>query len=118
MQAVIAVGLLFMTLWLVRGRQCLSPRAPIASESPSEAERLSEMARKRELRFFMAAKILVAIQFGLILVVRLRIALGHVPSPWTAGAPWLATVLLLGVFCVYAVQAARGKKKAGARLGG
>lgn len=111
MQAVIAVGLLGLTFSVVRERPGLSPKAPIAAESPSQAERLSEGTRRRELRFFMAAKVLVALQIGLILVLRLRTALGHVPSFWMAGAPWVVTLLLLVVFGMYAAQAARSRGK-------
>jgi len=110
-QAVIAVGLLLLTFRLVRARGCLSPRAPLVSASPSWAEQLSETARKRELRYFMVAKILVALQFGLILFVKLRIALGNIPSSWVAAAPWATTAVLLVVFAAYAFQAARVRKE-------
>ena len=111
-QAIIAFGLLLLTFRLVRAGGCLSPRAPVVSASPSRAERLSEGARRRELRYFMAAKILVALQFGLILFVRLRMALGNIPSAWIAAAPWVTTALLLVVFGAYAVQAARAGRDA------
>lgn len=114
MQAVIAFTLLFMTFGVVRGRSCLSPKAPIAASSPSQAEYLSEAGRRRELRFFMAAKVAVALQFGLILVLKLRTALGNVPSPWMSGAPWAATILLLIIFTAYAMQAAKNRKNADA----
>jgi uncharacterized membrane protein len=110
-QAVIAVGLLLLTFGLVRARGCLSPRAPLVSASPSWAEQLRETARKRELRYFMVAKILVSLQFGLILFVKLRMALGNIPSDWVAAAPWATTGLLLIVFAAYAFQAARVRKE-------
>jgi len=106
-QAVAAFGLFFLTFGVLRGRGCLSPKAPIAAQAPAEAGQVSEISRKRELRFFMAAKIAVALQFGLILLVKIRVALGNVPSPWMAGAPWVATLLLLVIFAAYAIQTAK-----------
>ena len=78
---------------------------------PAAAKQLGEAARRRELRYFMAAKIGVSLQLALLQFVRVQTALGNVLPAWVANLPWAATSLLLVVFAAYVAQGAREKMR-------
>jgi hypothetical protein len=107
LQVLAAFGLLLLTLRLVRARAPLSPKAPSAAADPEAAGRLGEGARRLELRFFMAAKMLIALKFLLILFVKIETALGVNLPWWGENSPWAMTGLLLILFLFYIHKAAR-----------
>ena len=109
LQGVFAFGLLLLTLRVLRSRVCLSPKAPVAAASPEAAHRLGEGSRRRELQFFMVAKVAVALKFTLILFVKIETALGvNLPS-WAINSPWAVTGFLLILFLFYIVRTARDR---------
>jgi len=108
-QGAFAFGLLLLTLRVLRSRTCVSPKAPVAAGNQEEAHRLGEGSRRRELQFFMAAKVAVALQFALILVVKIETAIGVNLPGWATNAPWALTGLLLALFLFYIVKTARGR---------
>lgn len=107
-----AFGLLFITFWSLRSLPWLSTRAPVASRDPERAGRLSEVVRGRKLRLLMTAKVALAVQFALILFVKIETALGVVLPAWVRGSPWAATAFLLMLFVAFTVQIARDRKLA------
>lgn len=107
LQGTCAFGMLLLTFRVLRSRACFSPKAPVATQQREQAGRIGEGIRRRELRFFMAAKVGVALQFGLTLFVKIETATGARLPLWAESSPWGMTGFLLILFLVYIVQAAR-----------
>lgn len=110
LQGLTALGLLLLTFRVLRSRACLSPKASVAARRSDAERRISEGARRRELQYFMGAKVAVALKFTLILFVKVETALGvHLPW-WAANSPWAVSGFLLLAFVLYIVQTARGPR--------
>ena len=58
----------------------------------------------------MAAKMIIALKFSLILFVKVQTALGVDLPWWGRQSPWAATGLLLLVFLLYVLRTARAGK--------
>jgi len=111
LQAVCAFGLLLLTFWGLLSGPCISPRGPAAAADPEEAAKTAEALRRRNLRFFMAAKILISLQLGLVLLVKVETALGHAPPAWMKFSPWAMTLALLATFAVFVAQTTRDRRQ-------
>ncbi len=111
-QAVCAIGLLGLTFWGCVREPDLSPKASARSRDPEAAEGLKEAVRRRKLRFFMAVKIAIALQFTLVLFVKIETALGVRLPLWVEESPWMTTVLLLALFLVFLLQMAKRGRSA------
>ena len=107
-----AFGLLLMTLWGMRSKPWLSPRHAAAARDPEEAGRITEEVRGMKLRFFMAIKIALAVQFSLILFVKIETALGVALPVWARESPWSATLFLLVLFVGFVRRIARDRRLA------
>ena len=76
------------------------------------AEKVTEEVRRRKLRFFMVAKVALAVQFALILFVKIETALGVALPAWAGESPWAATLFLLVMFVLFVARMARDRRLA------
>jgi uncharacterized membrane protein len=101
-QALCAIGLLGLTFWALVRQPDLSP--PAASRAPETAEGLKETLRRRKLRFLLAVKVAVALQFTLVLFVKIETALGVRLPVWVEESPWVTTAFLLALFLLFLLR--------------
>jgi uncharacterized membrane protein len=112
-QALCAVGFLGLTFWGLVRQPDLSPASAARSRAPEEAEGLKEAVKRRKLRFLMAVKIAIALQFTLVLFVKIETALGVRLPGWIEESPWITTIFLLALFLVFLLRMA-GRGRGGA----
>jgi len=109
-QGVYVFACLTFTLWSVRSGSRLPQKSKAFLGSPEHAIGIEKAVSRIELRFFMIAKITVALMFGLMQLDQILVYSGRPVPVALDWSPWILLVLLLGLYLVFMVRTARVSK--------
>ena len=109
-QGVYVFACLTFTLWSVRSGSRLPQKSKAFLGTPERAVGIENALSQVELRFFMIAKIAVALMFGLMQLDQILVYTGRQVPLVLDLSPWILLVLLLGLYLTFMVKTSRVSK--------